>query len=648
MSPFRRDGVYLVGLFLLSLLLRAGHLYLIRDAPLFNHLFLDPLYYDEWGLRITGGEWLGETLFFQDPLYPYFLGILYALLGHHYLAVVAIQAVLGSLVAPILFLSAKPWFGRPAALVGALLAATYLPSIYYEGLILKTWLGMFLLTAAFWALSVTIPSSDRRTWIGVGLLLGLACLARGNLLLFLPTLALWVLLDPSATSKDSEEPAGGARDPGKRRQRLAGRRPWAIVGCLLLGSGVVLGASAVRNRVAGGHWVLTTSNAGQNFFIGNNPFNTTGEYAPLPFVDSNPKHEERDFVREAERLAGRSLNPREVSRFWLGEALRWIRENPGDWLRLTGRKLRNYWGAYEIPDNLDYYLYRESSAVLRLPLPGFGLVAPLGLLGALLCLRRGGWPRALLLFVVVYSTSVVLFFVFSRFRMIMMPALFVFAGHAVMELARSFREARGKPGVRAPLVRRLALLVALFAVVNLPVRAPRHLWGYRVADRIGLPVRPETMATAHYNYGLAFAIRAKEAEEPEPLLRMAEAELRQALREDGSHAKMHVELGKVLARMKRNREAIEAYNEALRIEPHQWRTHFSLGLLYRREGDPPSAEGAFRQVVGLRPDYASAHVQLGEVLLDLGRREEAAEAFRNALRLAPDSTRAREGLASSR
>ena len=73
----------------------------------------------------------------------------------------------------------------------------------------------------------------------------------------------------------------------------------------------------------------------------------------------------------------------------------------------------DYWGAYELPDNLDLYLYRESAPMLRLPLPGFGTVAPLGLLGALLALSRRGWPRALLLFVAVYCGSVVAFFVLS-------------------------------------------------------------------------------------------------------------------------------------------------------------------------------------------------------------------------------------------
>jgi hypothetical protein len=67
---------------------------------------------------------------------------------------------------------------------------------------------------------------------------------------------------------------------------------------------MVITLTAVRNRIAGGHWVLTTAKGGQNFYIGNNPENVTGEYTVLPFVDPNPKYEERDFAREAEHRPG--------------------------------------------------------------------------------------------------------------------------------------------------------------------------------------------------------------------------------------------------------------------------------------------------------------------------------------------------------
>jgi Tfp pilus assembly protein PilF len=402
--------------------------------------------------------------------------------------------------------------------------------------------------------------------------------------------------------------------------------------------------AAVHNRVAGGQWILTTSNAGQNFYIGNNPLNASGEYEPLPFVDPNPRHEERGFALEARRRTGRELTPGETSRYWLSEGLRWIRDDPGAWARLTWRKLRNYWGAYEIPDNLDYYLYREEAPVLRLPLPGFGLVAPLGLLGAILSWRRGGWPRLLTLFVAVYSVSVVLFFVFSRFRMAMMPALFVLAGFGAVELLRRCRDALRERRLTGPSARAVALVLALLVLVNLPVRARADSRLFALARAAGLPTRGETSATAHFNLGLVYAAAAKDAEDEVALLGLAERELREALRQETRFAKIHVELGKVLARQGRNGEAIEAYRRAATIEPNDYRTHHALGLLQRREEELWKAEEAFRRALTLNPRHAASANRLGETLLELGRGEEAARAFRHALAIAPGNRTALRGL----
>jgi tetratricopeptide (TPR) repeat protein len=253
-----------------------------------------------------------------------------------------------------------------------------------------------------------------------------------------------------------------------------------------------------------------------------------------------------------------------------------------------------------------------------LPAPGFGLVAPLGLLGMLLAWRRPGWPRLLILFVALYSLSVVSFFVFSRFRMAMMPALFVFAGYAVLELARRARQAFGTQRQLGPLLRVVALLLVLLALVNLPVRARFDSWSYRLARAVRLPARAETSAQAQFNLGVAYAAAAKEQEEPAPLLLLAEEQLRESLRHESGFATVHIELGKVLARQGRDREAIELYLVAERLEPGNYLIQHALGLLYRREGDLAAAEQRFRRALRLAPGHAPSARRLEEVLRERG------------------------------
>ncbi len=618
----------MLGLFAGALLLRIVHLVTILDSPYFTHLSLDPLAYDEWGMKIASGDWLGSSVFYQDPLYPYFLGLIYRAFGHRHVVVVAIQVALGSLVPLLTFAASRPWLGRPAALAAALIAATYAPSIYYDGLVLKTWMEPLFMAAALLGLSRAVSSGSPRAWGLTGVLLGFGCLVRANFLLLLPLLGSWLLIDPSATCLPTGGPAG--RGPRSR---------WKAIVVLIAGAGLVLGVTALRNRAAGGEWVLTTSQGGQNFFLGNNPLNTTGEYEPLPFVDANPKHEERDFALEAERRMGRKMRPSQISRFWFSEAFTWIRSHRADWLRLVVRKFRLYWGAYEVPDNLDYYEYAKTAPVLRLPLPGFGLVAPLGLVGGFCLLRRQGWSRAVLLCLLAYSASVVLFFVFARYRMAMMPLLFPLAGFTLIDLGR-----RIHAGGPAPVARLVSGLILALAFVNIPVRAPVDSWSYRLATALGLPARAASTATAHFNLGVTYAQEAQASEHPDELLRLAESELREGLRQEIRYPKMYVELGKVLARMGRNREAIEAYRGALALEPNQWRTHHGLGLLYRRVGDAARAEESFRKAIELAPTQPDCAVELGQVLLQANRRAEAAKAFRRALDLSPANQAARKGL----
>jgi tetratricopeptide (TPR) repeat protein len=169
-------------------------------------------------------------------------------------------------------------------------------------------------------------------------------------------------------------------------------------------------------------------------------------------------------------------------------------------------------------------------------------------------------------------------------------------------------------------------------------------WGYRIASAIGIPTKLESSAQGRHNLGLAYARLAKDSADSERLLRLAEEQLREALRLDPPYATVHVELGKVLARQERNREAIEIYRQAAQIEPDAFHIHHALGLLHRRLGEWSEAEAAFRRALAMEPRHTASAVKLGEALLRQGRREAAAEAFRHALRVDPGNVTAEAGL----
>src|SRR5438874_13310546 len=110
-------GLYALEIFLVALAVRLVHVWQIRRSPLFDLLLGDAHGYDEWARRIAGGDWIGRDVFYQAPLYPYFLAVVYAVVGHSLLAVRIIQAVVGSASCALLALAGERFFTKRIGLV---------------------------------------------------------------------------------------------------------------------------------------------------------------------------------------------------------------------------------------------------------------------------------------------------------------------------------------------------------------------------------------------------------------------------------------------------------------------------------------------------------------------------------------------------
>jgi hypothetical protein len=201
---------------------------------------------------------------------------------------------------------------------------------------------------------------------------------------------------------------------------------------------------------------------GQNLYTGNNPTNPYGAYGAVPFVRPNPHFEEIDFRAEGERRTGRVMSPAEVSSFWLRETLAHVVAEPAFAARAAGRKFLLFWNDFEISDNQDQYLMQRFAWVLRLPLLGFGIVAPLGIVGAMLGWRRSRDVRLVSGFVAAYCASIVVFFLFSRYRIPVVVAVLPLAAVGAGELGARLRAGRGWVGA-------LMILVVAFGLCHLRI-----------------------------------------------------------------------------------------------------------------------------------------------------------------------------------
>jgi len=359
-----------------------------QHHPQASRPVIDERSYDAWARRIAAGDWLGEGVFFQEPLYPYLLGAAYRAFGADPAVARGLNVALALVFVLVTARIAALISGRRAGLLVGAVAALATPLVHTTALILKP--SLFLALSSLLALGLlrerAAPSRGRAA--GIGALGALAALVRGNALLLLPLVVAWPLV------RRALEPAARRRAWRDDARRMF----WAAAG-----AACVLAPVALRNGLVGGVFTPTTSGAGTNLYVGNHPSNPWGVATELPFVRGIPEHEADDWRREAERRLGRALDAGEVSRYWLGETLREFKAEPLAHAALLGRKLRLALHHGEVADNhsltWDRLEVRERAGrptALDLPAGGWFPWGALGIAGALLALvsRRFGLDAA--------------------------------------------------------------------------------------------------------------------------------------------------------------------------------------------------------------------------------------------------------------
>ena len=159
----RKEGVFLLLLFLFALGLRLVYLGQLRGSPMFDAPIMDAKYHDEWAQSIQK-DWLQSTTpfhtgpFFRAPLYAYFLALIYTIFGHSYLAAGIVQLLMGSLSCLLIYWLGKKTFNPLVGKIAGVLAAAYGTFIYFEGELLIPVLILFLDLA----LILAVLSAEKR------------------------------------------------------------------------------------------------------------------------------------------------------------------------------------------------------------------------------------------------------------------------------------------------------------------------------------------------------------------------------------------------------------------------------------------------------------------------------------------------------
>ncbi len=583
--------------FALAFGLRILHVHFVEKAdPWADAPIIDEAAYDRAAQRIASGEWIGKGVFFQDPLYPYALGALYALFGRSFLLVRVLQAALDAASAAVIGALARRLGGRMAGAVSGSLAALYAPFLYFAGQLDK---ATFAVAASAGFLAAWTRAREggesRGRWFGAGVALGAACLLRGNFLAFLPVVPALLFL----------ERRRGALDPALS----------FATGLLTL-----LLPVAARNAIVGGEFVLTTAQAGTNFYVGNCSRNPFGVSISLPFVRTVPEHEADDWKREAERRSGRALTRGEVSRFWAREAFAETAEAPPEALRRLARKGAIALNNYEVPDNHSFEYGRTFSPALRSPIT-FAVAIGLGGAGLLVQARSGPF-RPVLLFFLVYLGTLVATVTSDRIRAPLAVPLLVAAGTFFPWLALASRRRR---------ILGLLAAAALLLQALLPAFPSEQVENKRFQARLAharLLAREGKVDDAE---ALARSILERYRNDPNVSLLLAEIE-----RHRGMGAGSPAEAAARFAEAERLvREKVLPFAERTADRTLRHKVDLVLGWLALLRGRNEEAVARFTEALAFDPDEADTANTLANALLALGRFDEAERVLERAIRAAP-------------
>jgi len=553
-------------IFFAAAALRILYLFDVHDQVFFRQLLIDQASYDEWAKSIVAGDWLGKQAFYQDPLYPYFLAILYSIFGRNLVAVYVIQILLSSLCVLPMYGLGKRLFNDPrVGLLAALFWAGYKVSFFFDVQILKTSPGMALLIAWLWLMAVMRDRPGFWASLFAGLTSGLLFVFRGNFLAVVPLIMIWLFYV-------------------LWKQMRA--RALVLITVMGLVCFLILGAVAYRNYLTSGEFVLTTAQGGVNFYVGNYRENEWGAGHDPDFARRTPVFEQSDFAAEARRRTGRELSPSELDRFWYKEGISEIKADPGLFFERLGRKMLIILNRHEVSDNLNYDFFIDYfSWMLKLPLPAFWLAGPFGIAGMALSLQRkkGGM---LALYLAAYTATLLAFYVVGRYRLPLVPALLVFAAFGLLEITDAIKSKN-----RKTIMLYLGSLVVFTGLAFPEWQSPSYDDSWQKMGHAFLREGNFQEAIQAYEkslainpgqcqarLGMAVALeRRNRWEEALPAFAKAAAC-------DPDHAAGRFLYGRALERKGRIREAIHEYEKALEYDPENGDAKKALQRIKGRVG----------------------------------------------------------------
>lgn len=345
----------------------------------------------------------------------------------------------------------------------------------------------------------------------------------------------------------------------------------------------------------------------------------------------------RDAIVIAERSLGQSnLSASQVSNFWFMRGIDYVISRPLDWLLLMLKKLYLFLNSFELSNEQNIQGFQDFSILLRIPLLNYGTVLALALWGIVNSLRKKNRGATLLiLLLMAYSFSVIIFFVCARYRVVIAPFLIILAAYAIVWFARQLKE---RKYLWAPSVFLSTIAMIIFFNTD--------LYGTNVVDRSGIHIslgnryfesQNHVSAIEEYTKALTYNPRNTDAMNALANTYMMVGQLNQAekLFKASLGLKRNVDalckLG-VISMLASNMDSARVYYEqAMELKPTDPQVHYYTGMFYAYNKQPRLAIQHLETALQYYPDpkyIRNIYSNLGKLHIEIGNTDEGKEYLR--------------------
>ncbi len=419
----QRNTAYLLSsILLLALALRITAMWSLKKTIYFDFLLWDEQVYHSLAGKIADGTYNSTSVYEFPPLPAYLMAFIYKLIAPDVVYIRLLYVILGTATCYNIYRIGEGLSGRNIGLAACLITALYEPFVFYSIVPLKTTLALFLFSLMVSLCVRTMNKPSVFSLLLLGLSAGLVLNIRPNSLVVLPFLPLFIIWTQT------------------KKSVLSGLTI-KVLAVFALGFVIAVAPFVVRNYRVAGVVAMTTTQSGQNLYCGNNLISKEPYYRPLSFAVSSPFLQGIQFTIEAGKRTGKKLTHVESSNYWTRQVFSDALNHPDVFFMRMLRKVLAIFHHFEAGDHYHVGFIQENTSFIKLPLLQFWMIIPFGMAGLMVSIFSSKKAFALDFLLIIYSATLVLFYVNTRLRL---PMLTIFIPLSVIGIHRFYSFIRNK------------------------------------------------------------------------------------------------------------------------------------------------------------------------------------------------------------